>query len=462
MNESSLLHSDRLFPVEPQIRELARALYQRVANLPLISPHGHTDPAWFATNAPFKDPASLFIIPDHYLLRMFYSQGIPLEIFYKEQPRIIWRLFCKYYYLFRGTPSRFWLDHAIYEVFKVDKPIQENNADYIFDHISQCLTQPEFLPRALFEKFNIEVLATTESPTDLLLQHQKIQQSGWSGRVITTFRPDPVVDPDYENFLINIQQLGDITKQDVGNYQGYLAALRDRRHYFKKFGATATDHGHPSARTVNLAPLEAAALYERVLLQRNSAQEAELFRAQMLTEMAKMSLDDGLVMQIHPGSFRNHNSMLFKRYGRDKGADIPMPTDYVHALKPLLDLVGNEKNLTIIIFTLDESTYSRELAPLIGHYSVLKLGPPWWFLDSVDGIRRYLRTVTETTGFYNLAGFNDDTRGFVSIPARHDMSRRIEAGFLAELVCEHRLTEAEAHELIVDLAGAFAKKSYKL
>lgn len=463
MNTSTLLFPDRLLPTSPEIRDLAQRLYQQVATAPIISPHGHTDPVWFADNKAFSDPAHLLITPDHYLLRMFYSQGISLDSFYLEKdPRKIWRLFCENYYLFRATPSRIWLDYVIYGIFGVDKPIQESNANSIYDHIQACLEQPEFLPRRLFEKFNIEILATTESPIDPLLHHQKILKSGWQGRVITTFRPDSVVDPEHPEFFKNLQKLGEITHQDIHSFTGYLAALRDRRAYFKKYGATATDHGHPTAGTANLSSSEAATLFAKIDTQQFSPAEAELFRAQMLTEMAKMSVEDGLVMQIHPGSYRNHNKMLFKKWGTDVGADIPMPTNYVNGLKPLLDLVGNEAQLSIILFTLDESTYTRELAPLAGHYPVLKLGPPWWFLDSVEGMRRYRRAVIETAGFYNLAGFNDDTRAFLSIPARHDMARRIDSGILAQLVKERQLTEEEAAELIVDLSGPMAKRSYKL
>jgi glucuronate isomerase len=182
----------------------------------------------------------------------------------------------------------------------------------------------------------------------------------------------------------------------------------------------------------------------------------------MLTEMATMSADDGLVMQIHPGAFRNHNPWLFEHYGRDKGADIPTATDYVHALRPLLARHGNNPKLTIILFTLDETSYARELAPLAGHYPSLKLGPSWWFHDSPEGMRRFRQQVTETAGFYNTVGFNDDTRAFLSIPARHDVARRMDCGFLAQLVVEHRMEDWEAAELARALAYDLAKQAYKL
>ncbi|HET9161015.1 MAG TPA: glucuronate isomerase, partial [Caulobacteraceae bacterium] len=335
-------------------------------------------------------------------------------------------------------------------------------ADLYFDRIGEALAQPAFRPRALFERFNIELLATTEAPTDALEHHAKIRASGWGGRVVTAYRPDPVVDPEHEDFPQSLIRFGELSGCDVMNWSGYLEAHRRRRADFIQAGATSTDHGHPSAATANLSPAESEALFAKVVSGPVSHAEAERFRAQMLTEMARLSLEDGLVMQIHPGSFRNHNALVHRRFGRDKGADIPQRTDYVHALKPLLDAFGNEPTLTVVVFTLDESSYARELAPLAGHYPALKLGPAWWFHDSPEGMRRFREQTTETAGFYNTVGFNDDTRAFLSIPARHDVSRRVDCSFLARLVAEHRLDEDEAAEVAVDLAYTLVKKAYKL
>jgi glucuronate isomerase len=466
-----MLHPDRLFPSDPTQRDIARRLYGEVSALPIISPHGHTDPSWFAKDEAFPDPASLFVKPDHYAFRMLYSQGIPLEQLgvprkdggeTSSDSRAIWRLLASNWHLFRGTPTSMWLTHAFETVFGVTERLSAANADRIYDQIEECLRKPEFRPRALFERFNLEVLATTESPLDTLEHHKAIRESGWKGRVITAFRPDPVVDPEFEGFRENLAELARITGKDTATWDGYLAALADRRQYFKSYGATSTDHGHPTAATADLPRAEAEKLFDIVRRGGATAEEAELFRAQMLTEMARMSLEDGLVMQIHPGSFRNHNNLVFERFGRDKGADIPSGTEYVRALKPLLDRFGNERDLTIILFTLDEDSYSRELAPLAGHYPALRVGPAWWFHDSPEGMRRYREMVTETAGFYNTVGFNDDTRAFCSIPARHDVSRRVDCSFLARLVAEHRLAEDEAAELAVDLAYRLAKNAYKL
>ncbi|MFB0613327.1 glucuronate isomerase [Aurantiacibacter poecillastricola] len=464
------LHPDRLFPAHDATRAIARELYDTVRGLPIISPHGHTDPSWFADNKNFGNATDLLLVPDHYLLRMLYSQGIPLEAVgvadvsgvRGADPREAWRLFASNYHLFRGTPSRIWLDWVFSEVFDLDVLLSAKTADSYFDTISDALQRDEFRPRALFDRFGIEVIATTENPLDTLESHARIRASDWNGRVITAYRPDPVVDPEFEGFRTNLDALSDLTGEDCTSWQGYLAAHRKRREFFREMGATSTDHGHPTPATADLSQAECEALFRKVQAAEVNPADAELFRAQMLTEMAAMSLDDGLVMQIHPGSFRNHNPALFNRFGRDKGADIPVRTEYVRALQPLLAKHGNDPRLSLIVFTLDESTYARELAPLAGHYPSLKLGPAWWFHDSPEGMRRYRRMVTETAGFYNTVGFNDDTRAFLSIPARHDLARRIDCGFLAELVVEHRLEEWEAAELAQDLAYNFAKSAYKL
>lgn len=467
----ALLDEDRLFPVEPRTRGLARDIYRTIRDLPIVSPHGHTDPAWFALNEPFPDPAELFVVPDHYVFRMLCSQGIPLTDLgvprvdggaSERDPRRIWKLFADNFHLFRGTPSALWLTHSFQEVFGIDEPLGPETATRIYDHIADCLARPQFRPRALYDRFNIEVIATTESALDPLEHHRAIRDSGWGGRVITAYRPDAVTDPEFEGFAANVARLGEITGEETTTWSGYLAAHRARRAVFKDHGATATDHGVPSARTEDLSPTEAAALFGRALAGRCTAEEADRFRGQMLTEMARMSLDDGLVMQIHPGAFRNHSPAVMARHGRDKGFDVPTRTDYVRALKPLLDAVGHEPGLTIILFTLDETSYARELAPLAGAYPVLRLGPPWWFHDSAEGMRRFREMATETAGFYNTVGFNDDTRAFCSIPARHDVARRSDAAFLATLVATGRLGEGEAYEVAHDLTYTLVKAAYRL
>lgn len=467
----ALLDPDRLFPAEPKTRGLARALYQTVADLPIISPHGHCDPSWFAVNERFDNPAALFVTPDHYVFRMLISQGVNPDALgipradgraVEEDPRVIWRLFASHSHLFRATPSAMWLNHAFEHVFGLNEPLNAQSADAHFDRIESALSHPDFLARALFKQFGIEALATTESALDDLRHHKTIQESGWLGRVITTYRPDAVVDPDFEGFATNLVKLGELTGEDTATWSGYLAAHRVRRAQFKAAGATASDHGHPTAQTEDLPAREAEALFTKVVNGNCSSEEADAFRGQMLTEMARMSLDDGLVLQIHAGSRRNHSASFFASHGRDKGFDIPGRTDFVKALKPLLDAVGLEPSLTIILFTLDETTYGRELAPLAGAYPALRLGPPWWFFDSFEGIKRFRETTTETCGFYNTVGFNDDTRAFCSIPARHDVSRRSDCAYLAELVATGRLSEAEAFEVGYDLSYRLAKEAYRL
>ncbi|WP_420238943.1 glucuronate isomerase [Telmatobacter bradus] len=462
-----LLHEDRLFPAEPSARKVAKALYAEVSKLPIISPHGHTQASWFAKNEPFPDPATLFVQPDHYVFRMLYSQGVDLDTLgigkaKIENPREVWRIFAKHYYLFRGTPSRLWLDYAFQSLFGREERLNEKNADEYYDAIDAALKTPEFLPRALFERFNMEVLSTTDSPLDTLEDVAAIRKSGWSKRILPAFRPDPVVDADFIGFHENLIQLGELYKEDTATWSGYLNALRKSRQFFKSMGCTSTDHGHPTALTADLSKSEAEALYAKIFAGTSTKAEQELFRGQMLTEMAGMSVEDGLTMQIHPGSVRNHNAVIYQKYGRDKGCDIPSPTEYVQSLRPLLNRYGNNKDLTIILFTLDETSYSRELAPLAGHYPALRLGPSWWFHDSPEGMMRFREQATETAGFYNTVGFNDDTRAFLSIPARHDVARRVDCAFLGRLVAEHRLEESEAFEVAHELTYGLVKKAYKL
>lgn len=478
-----MLHPDHFFSPNASERDIARRLYALVKDLPIVSPQGHTDPSWFAKNDAFTDAATLFIKPDHAIFRMLYSQGIALErlgiarkdgVPVEADPRKIWKLFADHWYVFRGTPTAIWLTHALDAVFGITETFSPKTADTIFDVVNAKLAMPEFKPRALLEKFKIEVIATTESPIDPLNHHQALATNPWqtkglaSGerkgqpRVITAYRPDPVVDPECEGFAQNIFRLGELTGEDTQHYHGYIRALENRRAFFKKMGATSTDHHHPNAETYDISDIDAAELYSRALDGDLDEDECDVFRGHMLMEMARMSCDDGLVMQLHPGSRRNHNAKIFETFGRDKGADIPQRNDFVHSMKPLLDRFGSEKRLTLILFTLDETAYSRELAPLAGHYPALKLGAPWWFHDSIEGMLRFRQQTTETAGFYNTVGFSDDARTLMSIPARHDLSRRIDCRYLAQLVAEQRMSEADAAEVAVDLAYRLAKAAYKL
>ena len=466
-----LLHKDRLFPQTEVTLSLARELYQSIAKLPIISPHGHCDPTWFSENKRFPDPAQLFVVPDHYVFRMLVSQGFTLSELgvnsvdgnkFEEDPKEIWKKFSENYYLFRGTPTAMWLDYSFEKVFGITEVLTSATSDFYYSQIEQKLSQPEYLPQALFDKFNIEVLSTTDSAISDLSQHIEINNSNWDGRIIPTYRPDSVINPESHGFKNHLTKLGELTNEDTNSWDGYLTAHRSRRLFFKEMGATASDHGHPSARTENLSYKEAEQLFKRILTEEFNAEDADQFRGQMLTEMARMSCEDGLVMQIHPAPNRNHSKGIWNKFGVDAGFDIPGRTDYVHAMKPLLDEVGLRTDITIVLFTLDETSYSRELAPMAGVYPALKLGPPWWFLDSYEGMKRFRESTIETCGFYNTVGFNDDTRAFCSIPARHDVARRADCSYLAELVSSGRLRENEAHEVAYDLSYGLAKDAYKL
>ena len=465
-----LLHPDRLLPEAEPALSIARTLYNSIASLPIISPHGHVVPQWLADNTPFSDPATLFLTPDHYVLRMLRSQGLSYDQFGVPRKdgkpvaagRDAWRLFAKNYYLFAATPSKTWIDHSLDFMFGVKKPLGPDTADEIYDTIDAALKTPELLPLAILDKANVEVLATTEFALDTLPHHQKLKDKGLIGRIRTTYRPDDVTDPDKPGFAERIADFGALTKEDTTSWAGLINAHRVRRAYFREYGAVATDHGVPTGLTVDLPLLERQKLLDDALTGRISAEGAELFRAQMLTEMAGLSVEDGMVMQIHAGSKRNTDPLLFRERGPDLGADIPTGANYVHALAPLLGKYGNEANLRIIMFTLDEDLYAREMAPMAGYWPSLTIGPPWWFHDSPEGIRRYLNGVYESAGFYNLAGFNDDTRALLSIPARHDVWRREVSRFLANLVAEKRLSQTSAEEVARHLAYGAAKRAYRL
>jgi glucuronate isomerase len=466
------LPEDRYFDPDPGQKEIAQHLYAMVADLPLVCPHGHVDPRMFADeDYSFGSPVDLLIIPDHYVFRMLYSQRIPLEKLgiprldgaeVETDHRAIWQTFAEHFYLFRGTPTGMWLTHELHSVFGVEDKLTAESAQDIYDHIVACLEAPEFRPRRLFERFNIEVLCTTDAATDLLEHHRAIHQSGWSGRVVPTFRPDAVVNLSTPGWLESIEALSQVSGIEVTSYRTYIQALENRRDHFREMGATATDHSALTPYTEELSEAEAEAIFQCALRGEVVADDARRFTGHMLIEMARMSLEDGLVMQVHPGSYRNHNPALFERFGRDMGADIPIQTEYTHNLRPLLDKYGNDPRLTLILFTLDETTYSRELAPLAGHYPSLKLGPPWWFHDSLQGMLRYRQQVTETAGLYNTVGFNDDTRAFPSIPARHDLWRRVDANWLAGLVVRGIVDIVDAEDMIYASAYQLARQAYKL
>ena len=465
------LSADRYFDPDPRQREIARQLYQDVADTPLVCPHGHVDPRMFADpNFSFGTPADLLLVPDHYIFRMLYSQGVPLEDLgiprrdggeTERDHRLIWQRFADHYHLFRGTPTGAWLAHELHDVFGVTDRLTAESAQEIYDQIAACLERLEFRPRRLFERFNIEVLATTDAASDSLEHHRAIRESGWAGRVVPTFRPDGVVNLDRPGWRENIDALGHAAGVEVTSYRRLIQALEDRRAYFKTMGATATDHAALTPYTEALADDEAEAIFQRALQGTASNDDARRFTGHLLIESARMSVEDGLVMQFHPGSYRDHNRAVFERFGMDKGADIPVATEYTRNLRPLLERFGNDARLTLILFTLDETTYARELAPLAGHYPALKLGPPWWFNDSINGMRRYRDRVMETAGLYNTVGFNDDTRAFPSIPARHDLARRVDANWLAGLVVRGIVEMTDAEEMIHDLAYRLAKKAYK-
>jgi glucuronate isomerase len=467
---TSPLNNDRFFSPDPCQRSAARELYEANKDLPLICPHGHVDPRIFADpDYQFGSPTELLLVPDHYIFRMLYSQGIQLEALgvrklgtLTPDPRDSWQLFADNIYLFRGTPTGIWLTDEFANVFGITEKLNGANAQEIYDQIDAKLQSRKYKPRQMFEQFNIEVLCTTDAATDTLEYLQQIRASGWDGQIRPTFRPDAVVNLDTPGWKENIQKLEEVTDSRITSFPAFICALENRRAYFKSMGATATDHAALTALTLELSPAEVEAIFQRALNDQATPEDAARFTAHMLVEMARMSSEDGLVMQLHVGSLRNHNPVIAAQFGRDMGADIPIASEFTRNLKPLLDRFGTDPRLTLILFNLDESTYARELAPLAGHYPALKIGPPWWFHDSLNGMRRYFDRVMETAGIYNTAGFNDDTRAFPSIPARHDLWRRAACDWVAGLLVRHIIDESDAHEMARALAYDLAKSAYNL
>jgi glucuronate isomerase len=469
MSTPLTLHPDRALPADPAVRAVARVIYDHTRTLPVISMHGHVEAEVLAENADLGDPARLLITPDHYVTRMLVSQGVPAERLgvrrrdggpVETDPRAIWRLFCENWHLFRGTPSRYWLEHELAEVFGVTVHPSAETADAIYDQIDAWLRDPAHRPQPLLEAFGIELISTTDPATSDLRHHERLRQQGLGEAVVPTFRPDAVVHLDRPTWAQDVKELARLADADTSDYAGFLEALRRRRLAFVEAGALATDHGHLTAESQPLSEDDASRVYADALSGDVDRAAAGAFAAHMLHVMAGMSRDDGLVMQIHPGVLRDHHSGTFDAHGPDTGFDIPVATEYTRALRPLLDSFGHEPGFRLILFTVDESTYSRELAPIAGAYPSVRLGAPWWFLDSPDGMRRFRELATETAGFYNMSGFVDDTRAFASIPARHDLSRRIDAGHLARLVAEHRMLEDEAVETAVDLAYTLPNVAY--
>lgn len=465
------LSEDRCFDPDPAQRRLARELYERAAALPIISPHGHLDPRLFAEDAPMGTPTELFILSDHYVLRMLYSQGIPLERLgvrrldgepTETDHRRIWQIFAENFHVFRGTPIGYWLAYQFVEIFGVQEKLNGETAQRIYDQIAEKLSSPDFRPRALYARFRIEALCTTDAATDPLRFHQIIRESDWGGNIRPTFRPDDVFHILHPDWRKKIEALSDLTGIWIHSYATFIQALERRRTFFREMGAVATDHDAETAYTEELSPSEVEAIFQRALRGTATSEDARRFAAHMLMESARMSREDGLVMQIHVGALRNHNVLVYQRFGPDRGGDIPVASEFTRNLRPLLNRYGNDPRLTLIIFTLDESTYSRELAPLAGHYPALRIGPPWWFHDSFYGMKRYFEEVVERAGVYNTAGFNDDARTLLIIPARHDLWRRACANWLAGMVIRGIMDADDAYEVMMDMAYRLAKRTYRL
>jgi glucuronate isomerase len=465
--------ADRYFDPDPTVRRHARAIYESTQGLPIVSPHGHVDAAVLATDDPFPDPTSLIITPDHYILRLLYSQGVPMESLgvapidgqppnAEPNPVTVWETFARHYHIFRGTPTHAWLEYQFHDLFGVDRELNADSALYVYEAIAERLRSPEFRPRALFKRFKVEVLATTDAATASLEHHVALRNIDLGGRVIPTFRPDALFRIASPAWHAEFAYLERVVGVALASCADFVKALAARRNAFAELGATATDHAVVTPRTQRLDDAEAERLFAKAFLGAATPEDQERFEAHLLMEMARLSVDDGLVMQLHAGSLRDHNTWLAARFGPDRGGDIPVATEFTRNLRPLLNAYGNDTRFRLIVFTLDESTYSRELAPLAGHYPAMLLGAPWWFHDSIEGMMRFRARAMETSSIYNTAGFTDDTRAFCSIPARHDLARRVDANWLGGLVARHVLDMDDARAMARACAYDLARRAYRL
>jgi glucuronate isomerase len=464
-------HPDRLLPADPAERELARRLHATVADAPIYSPHGHVPAAMLADDQPFPDPAALLITPDHYVTRMLHAVGVPLDALGLARDgapspasgREIWRTLCEHWDAFLGTPVRFWFESEFSEVFGLTEQPSAANADALYDRLEATLAAPEFRPRALFDRFNIAVLATTDDPADDLEAHARLAADpSFTGRVIPTFRADRYMHPDEPGWAGRLQTLAERADVDTSGYAGLLEALRVRRAAFAAAGGTATDTGVIDAGSEPLDDAEASRIHRAALDGSLTPAEAVAYRRNMLYRLAEMAASDGLVMQLHPGVHRNHHRPTFEAYGPDTGHDLPAVGSFTEPLTPILRDFGTNATFRLVLFTVDETTFSREIAPLAGFYPSVYAGAPWWFLDTPSAILRYRRAITDSAGFTKTSGFIDDTRAFCSIPARHDMSRRVDASFLASLVVTHQLAEEDAFAIARRLVDDIPRATFRL
>jgi len=460
-------HPDRLLPADRGLRDLARSIYQQVAGAPIYSPHGHVDAAIIADNRPFGNPAELLITPDHYVTRLIHAYGIGLDQLGvntpSADPREIWRIFCAHWHIFAGTVVRYWFESEFFDVFGLTEQPSAENADDLYDQLSEKLAQPDFRPRELFDRFNIAVLATTDDPASDLSAHQLLAADpDFAGAVVPTFRADRYMSPDAKGWSAALNELAAVAGVDTGSYAGLVEALRNRRAYFKENGCTATDSGMADAYAIPLAGTEAERIHKAGLDGTITAAESASYRRNLLYQLAAMSAEDGLVMQLHADVVRNYDQASFEAYGPDTGHDLPGPATFTAGLRQVLNDFGRSDTFRLVLFTTDETSFSQQIAPLAGFYPSVYVGAPWWFIDTPAAIGRFRAAATDSAGFGKTSGFIDDTRAYCSIPARHDMSRRLDAGFLAGLVATHQLGEDEAHQIAGDLAGRIPINTFRL
>ena len=457
-----------LLPADERLRELARDLYEDVADAPIISPHGHVDPALLLRDEPFPDPAELLLTRDHYITRLLFASGASFADFGRDPQQASAPARGLARARLELAPLRRHRERILARVRARDAvprartncrrrtPMRYTTASW------PCSTSREFRPRALFTQFGIEVLATTDDPLDDLEVHRLLAGEPGAHRSRAADLPPRRLPRPRRCGLLGSRADSARDHRTGRDIRRLPRALEDRRAHFVSRGAVSADHGVYEPFTAELSSADAERLFRGAREGVLDPDAQRLFRGHMLFQMARMSVDDGLVMTVHPGVRRNHHTALFDRFGPDAGHDIPVRVEYTENLRPLLNAFGTAPGFHLVLFAIDETVYSREVAPLAGFYPSVYIGAPWWFLDAPDAALRFRSAVTETAGFYRSSGFIDDTRAFLSIPARHDMSRRMDASFLARLVAEERVSMPTARRIARDLVDAIPREVFKL
>ncbi len=456
LRATTICHADRLFPADLSTRMLARRLYESVRGLPLVCSGVVADPSWFAENPALPDPAQVFVQSDRQVWAILRGHGVaPGQLGVADDgasiagdPASVWKVFAANYHAFRGTPTRLWHDHAFSTLFGLNERLSADNSDRFYTRVAECLAKPEFRPRALFQRFNIELLSALATPFDSLDPYLAARGS-LKGRLVPTYCPDRLVDANNPGFITALDRFAELTSTDAWTWKGYLDAHRQRRAQFKSAGALAISQFALAARTADLPAEDAEKLFAKIVSRDFSPAEGDLFRAQMATEMARMSLDDGLVLQLHLDTPPVH----------DPEQKVPPPMPSVDGLLPLLQRFRGEPGLRVVACQDGLSAQADELARLASEYACLFVSAGG--SGGSEPMRRFRAMSFQNAAFYKTLNALQGQR-FIALAALTDAIRRLDCAFLAEFVVAHRLDEDEAHAMAKDVAYGISKKVYHL